>query len=189
MFSLKSHRYLNHKGTENIETNRFLLRKFQINDAYDIYKNWTSDVESARYNAWNIHENIDITKEYLLDWIKMYEKFNYYHWGIMDKGTKEIIGSVSATNIKDRKKYCEIGYTVARKLWNNGIATETVKAVICYLTDEIGFTCIRAMHDVRNKASGRVMEKVGMKYVTSKKQIFLNSKNFIMNCCIYDYKI
>jgi ribosomal-protein-alanine N-acetyltransferase len=187
MFLLNKDVYLKHIGTQNIETKRFLLRKFDRNDIKDIYSNWTSDIEAAKYNAWKVHDSEKVTSEYLIEWIKLYEKLNYYHWAITDKTTKEVIGSISASNINDRKKYCEVGYTIARKYWNQGIATEVLIKLIDYLTNSVGFITVRALHDVRNKASGRVMEKAGMIYFKNKKQLFLNSDNLIMNCCVYDY--
>jgi len=169
-------------------TDRFFLRKFQIEDAEDVYTNWTSDSESAKYNAWKVHSSINVTKEYLSEWIKHYEKKDYYLWAITDKNTKEVIGSISATNIKNKKGYCEIGYTVARKYWNKGIATEVLISILEFLTKEVGFKIVRAFHHINNTASGKVMQKAGMKYVQNKKQFFLNSEKLVMNCCVYDYK-
>lgn len=188
MFLFKREIYLKHKGTQNIETKRFLLRKFQKYDVQDIYNNWTSDTEAARYNAWKVHDSESVTREYLAEWIKLSQKSNYYHWAITDKETEEVIGSISVSNIKDKKRYCEIGYTVARKYWNQGIATEVLSIVIEYLIKDIGFVNIRALHDVMNKASGRVMEKAGMVYVKNTRQFFLNNDKIIMDCCVYDYK-
>jgi len=189
MFLFKREFHLKHKGTENIETKRFLLRKFQKYDVNDIYNNWTSDKEAAKYNAWEVHDSLSVTREYLAEWIIGYEKQNYYHWAIADKLTEEVIGSISVSNIKHSNRYCEIGYTIARKYWNHGIATEVLIEVIKFLMNNVGFNNIHAIHDVRNKASGRVMENAGMTYVKNKKKFFLNSEKFIMDCSIYKYKI
>ncbi|HNZ82168.1 MAG TPA: GNAT family N-acetyltransferase [Sedimentibacter sp.] len=175
-------------GTVQLETKRFLLRKFQMSDAHDIYSNWLSDEDSARYNAWRVHSSIEVTKEYLSEWISLYKKNDYYHWAVADKVTDEVIGSVTVSNIKKRKKYCEIGYTIAKKLWNKGIATEVLICTLNYLTQEAGFERICALHDIRNEASGKVMKKAGMQFVKNKTQIYLNSNNIIMKCRLYEYK-
>lgn len=189
MFFVKNKSFVKHKGTQNIDTGRFLLRKFKLDDANDIFTNWTSDKESCKYNAWNVHSSINVTSSYLENWIKYSDKLNYYHWAITDKNTYEVIGSISVSNIKDKVGYCEIGYTVARKYWNQGIATEVLINVINYLTNDVGFTNIRAFYDIRNKASGRVMEKANMKYIKNQKKFFLNSNTLVMNCAVYEYKI
>lgn len=188
MLCFKNETYLKHIGTQDILTERFFLRKFQMEDLNDVYSNWTSDPESAKYNAWKVHSSINVTKEYLIGWIKNYHKNNYYLWAITDKKTKEVIGSISATNIKNKMRYCEIGYTVARKYWNQGIATEVLIGILEFLSKEVGFKNIRAYHHINNTASGKVMQKAGMKYVKNKKQFFLNSEKLMMNCCVYDYK-
>lgn len=180
---------LNHKGTVDISTKRFFLRKFEKKDVNDVYNNWTSHEEAARYNAWSVHSSISVTAEYLSEWIKSYEKESYYNWAITDKNTGEVLGSISASNVSDKKSYCEIGYTVSGKYWNMGIATEVLVEVINFLTEEVGFKNITAYHDVRNAASGRVMEKAGMTYEKNKLRFFLNSDKIVINCCVYRYKI
>ena len=44
-----------------------------------------------------------------------------------------------------------------------GYTSEALEAVIKYLFSE-GHKCLIASHDLENPASGRVMEKCGMKY-------------------------
>ena len=188
MLIYKNDDNLKHKGTVTLYTDRFILRKFHINDVHEVFLNWSSDKDSAKYNAWSVHSSENVTKEYLSDWIDCYKKNNYYHWAIMDNINEEVIGSVSVSNVKDKKKYCEIGYTVAKKRWNEGIATEVVIRVLEFLVDEVGFKTVRAMHDIRNEASGKVMRKAGMVFVKNKIQIFLSGQNFIMKCSVYDYK-
>ncbi|MEL7646942.1 MAG: GNAT family N-acetyltransferase [Sedimentibacter sp.] len=179
---------LKHLGTLDLETERFFLRKFRLDDVHQIFQNWSSDQESARYNAWNVHDNENTTREYVEEWIAGYKKPSYYHWAIIDKKNLEVIGSISVSSVKDRKKYCEIGYTVAQKRWNQGIATEVLMRVLSFLADDVGFETVRAMHDVRNAASGRVMEKSGMIFVKHKTQIFLSGQNLVMKCSVYEYK-
>ncbi|NLJ58619.1 MAG: GNAT family N-acetyltransferase [Tissierellia bacterium] len=178
---------LKKSGTKELETERFILRKFKMSDAKDVYNNWASDRDSAKYNAWKIHSSIEITKEYLYSWIQAYEGQYYYNWAIVSKDNKEVVGSISVSRVKKRKKYCEIGYTIAKKLWNRGIATEVLICVINFLTKEEGFKTIRALHDVRNLASGKVMKKAGMKFVKNKLMFFLSVNNFIMKCSVYEY--
>lgn len=179
---------IKHIGTITLYTERFILRRFQLNDYHEVYENWGSDYEAAKYNAWSVHENEKITKTYVTEWVESYKSKKNYHWAVVDKQTEEVIGSISVSNIKSRKRYCEVGYTVAKKRWNEGIATEILKTVLNFLTNEVGFETIRAMHDVRNIASGKVMEKAGMMYVKNKFCFFLSGMNLFMNCRVYEYK-
>ena len=57
----------------------------------------------------------------------------------------------------------EIGYNVARPLWGRGLATEAAAAVVGFGFDGLGLERIEAVADIRNAASWRVMEKLGMR--------------------------
>jgi len=56
----------------------------------------------------------------------------------------------------------ELGYWIAKESWNCGYATEASQAVIDFGFGTLGLHRIQARHLVRNPASGRVMEKLGM---------------------------
>lgn len=177
---------LSHMGTITLYTERFYLRQYELKDVHDVYENWSSDYDSAKYNAWSVHESESVTKGYVEEWVDNYRKLNYYNWAIVDQN--EVIGSISVSNIKSWKKSCEIGYTITKKRWNEGIATEVLIRILKFLTEDVGFETIRAMHHVKNKASGRVMEKAGMVFVKNQMQFFLSGNNLLMNCSIYEYK-
>lgn len=48
---------LNHVGTQIIETPRLILRRFQIDDAEQMYNNWASDTLVTKYLSWSAHKN------------------------------------------------------------------------------------------------------------------------------------
>lgn len=64
---------------------------------------------------------------------------------------------------RDKFQTCEIGYNYGSKYWGNGYATEALKEVCRYLLDKVGYRLVEAQHISANPASGRVMEKAGMK--------------------------
>ncbi len=59
----------------------------------------------------------------------------------------------------------EFGYSVARRQWGRGLATEAARAVIEAAFANFGrLVRVRAMADTRNLASRRVLEKLGMRH-------------------------
>ena len=154
---------LNHVGTENIETERLLLRKFIINDAEQMFNNWAKDPDNVKYLSWKAHKNISETREILSIWINEYKNKNSYRWCINLKEKCEVIGSIDVVNIMEARSTCEIGYVLSKKYWNNGFMTEALRAVINYLFGNVGFNRIQLLHLVDNPASGKVMIKCGMK--------------------------
>lgn len=57
----------------------------------------------------------------------------------------------------------ELGYWVGRPYWGQGIATEAARAMLGVGFVTLGLNRIQAMHFTRNRASGRVLEKIGMR--------------------------
>ena len=58
-----------------INTKRFYLRKFKIQDAQFMFNNWASDLEVTKYLTWNPHKSIDDSKEF----IKAFEENRVIH--------------------------------------------------------------------------------------------------------------
>lgn len=67
-----------------------------------------------------------------------------------------------------------MGYGLCKKFWNRGITTEAGKAVIEQVKKD-GLPYITATHDKNNPGSGKVMEKLGMRYCYSPKEIQIES--------------
>ena len=61
---------MNNKGTEKIETNRLILRKFLKTDAHNMYKNWASEECVANGAGFAVHTNEIITQEVINIWRK-----------------------------------------------------------------------------------------------------------------------
>lgn len=163
---------LNHKGSGIIETERLILRQYRSTDAELMFKNWASDREVARFLTWNAHRSIADTEAIINLWISQYNELSRYNWIIVLKETGEPIGSIDVVHIYDNTDTAEIGYCIGRKWWNNGITTEAFRAVIKYLFEEIGFNQVRAAHAVKNPASGKVMEKCGLRFEGTFRQFF-----------------
>ena len=167
---------LTHKGTVPIITKRLKLRRYELDDAYDMFKNWAADNEVTKFLSWKPHDNIDVTKEFVVQSISKYNN-NIYYWGIELKEIGEIIGDISIVRLEEAHLSCEIGYCMSRKYWGNGIMTEALKAVIDYLFAEVGFNRIAAKHDTNNVGSGKVMIKSGMSYEGTLRQVKLRNNN------------
>jgi len=154
---------MKNKGTRTIETKRLILRKFRIEDAEHMFKNWASDPEVSRFLTWPPHPDVQLTRALLADWIGKYEDLGYYNWVIELKEIGEPVGNISVVHLKENIEAAEIGYCLGQAWWGRGIMPEALKAVTEYLFDEVGLNRVAAYHDSNNPKSGRVMQKAGMK--------------------------
>ncbi|MDE6708964.1 MAG: GNAT family N-acetyltransferase, partial [Oscillospiraceae bacterium] len=78
----------------------------------------------------------------------------------------------------------EIGYSLRKPCWSKGIMTEAFSAIIPYLF-EVGFNRIDAAHAVKNPASGRVMQKCGLKYEGTFRQFFRSTAGELLDLSFY----
>ena len=166
---------LTHKGTITIETPRLILRRARMEDAEPMFRNWANDPEVTKYLTWPIHESMEVTRNLLVNWVESYQKDDYYQWMIVLKEIDEPIGSITASTV-GRTQSAHIGYCIGKRWWHQGIMSETLKAVMDFLFDEVGYHRVEAMHDPNNPHSGGVMKKCGMKYEGTLRQADRNNQ-------------
>ena len=167
---------MNHCGTRMIETKRLLLRKFVIEDADAMFRNWASDKEVTKFLTWSAYTSSETAMWVLDEWAVSYKKPDYYQWAIVLKDIKEPIGSISVVKIDEKTEMAEIGYCIGRSWWNQGITSEALRAVIDFMFDQVGANRIQAKHDVNNPHSGMVMKKCGMKYEGTMRSAGVNNQ-------------
>ena len=171
---------LNHKGTKTIETERLILRPFVMEDAEAMYRNWASDDQVTKHLTWPTHASVEVSRMVLQDWTSHYGESDFYNWAIILKENgPEPIGSIAVVHIDARIDGAAMGYCMSRIHWRKGIMAEALTALIDFLFDEVGFNRIEADHDPRNPASGRVMEKSGMRHEGIMRQAGVSNQGII----------
>jgi [ribosomal protein S5]-alanine N-acetyltransferase len=73
----------------------------------------------------------------------------------------DIIGAITLTLAMAHARG-ELGYWIGRGMWGRGYATEAGRALVAFGFANLQLNRIQAQHFLRNPASGRVLEKIGM---------------------------
>ncbi len=142
------------------ETERLILRKPYLEDAEDLFSTYTQDPEVCRYMVWTPHKSIEKTREWLRFCVENWDEKRYLEFIIQDRESSRAIG-MTGVRINDFK--ATLGYVLAKPFWNRGIVTEACAPLLSELIGREEIYRIEAFHDTENPASGRVMEKLGMK--------------------------
>ncbi|WP_124099058.1 GNAT family N-acetyltransferase [Ruminococcus sp. Marseille-P6503] len=147
--------------TPVLETDRLILRPLTVKDAPAVFK-WTSDERVAKYMIYQRHENIETT----IAWLESIKDASEdsFHWGFVLKENGRLIGSGSIKYRKEEKCW-SFGYNISYDCWNRGYTTEAAKRMIEFAYKEHGARDFISEHAVDNPASGRVMEKCGLKFL------------------------
>ena len=159
---------MKHIGTQTLETERLLLRKSDINDA-DEYDDNTEGQRTF------FREQV----------INEYNKLNFYFWTIVEKANNKAVGYMRTVNDDEKMCSCEMAYEIKAKYRNNGYSSEALKRLLEFLLVEVEYNRISAGHLADNPASGRVMEKAGMKYEGTRRQDNRNSEGVLTDSKLY----
>ncbi len=145
-----------------METERILLRPWLEEDAEALYRH-ASDPEVGPRAGWSPHKSVDESRDIIRTLFA-----NDHTWAIVQKESREPIGCIcyytpDESNIGIGPNDAEVGYWVARPYWNRGIATEALQLLIDYCFRQRGFRTLWADYFPGNQASGRIMQKCGLK--------------------------
>ena len=140
-----------------LETERLLLRPFQFEDV-DHVLTYSQDPEFGRY--------LPIPQPYTLgDAVEFVARKLLADWSTRPRFAivlgRQVVGGIGL-NINEHHEIAELGYGLARPLWNRGLTTEAARAVVAWGFDRYPLYKIYARAFLSNSGSWRVMEKLGM---------------------------
>ncbi len=174
---------MKHLGTKEIQTDRLILRKFKHSDVNFAFKNWCNDDRVTKHLMWPTHADVSVTQNIINEWVKSYEKDNFYLWAIVLKETGEPIGSISIVEINEKCNCVQIGYAIGFEWWNKGIVSQAFSAIIPFIFEKMKANRIGANHDINNPASGKVMLKCNLKYEGTLRQADYNNQGIVDVAC------
>lgn len=176
---------MKNSGTQRIETDRLILRRYVIEDADAMYKNWASDSDVTKFLTWQPHSSVEVSRGIIENWLKEYSDEKYYQWAIVLKANgNEPIGDISVVQMNEDISMVHIGYCLGRAWWRRGIMSEALKAVMDFMFDTVEVNRVESRHDPMNPNSGKVMQKCGMKYEGTLRSADRNNQG-ICDACYY----
>lgn len=176
---------MEHIGTQTIETERLILRKFKLSDAQNMFDNYAGREKVTEYVCWSYYKNVEGTKDYLENFVlPEYNKESTYRWAIVWKENNEVIGCIDVCDSNERKRCAELGWVLGDDYWGRGIMPEAGRSVLKYLFS-VGYERIQATHHPKNPKSGRVMEKIGMQFEGILKKHSMFKNNQLVDCCMW----
>lgn len=156
----KTNQELYYERTPVLETERLILRPLTPEDAEAAFL-WHSDPRVNKFMSYPLYIDVCQTVHWINDIVPIEEDF---HWGIVLKENNILIGSISIGPMGNDDGAWGFGYNIRYEYWNKGYTTEATKRIIEFSHDVHGIKNFTASHAVDNPASGRVMEKCGLKF-------------------------
>lgn len=144
-----------------IKTDRLFLVPMEMKYLHSTHE-YAADLENTKYMINLPNETLEDTKGFILYAEEEWKKSNpgFFEYAILMDGKH--IGAISLYPEKDDPVTAELGWTVNKKYWRQGICTEAAKALVQYARERYGINRFIAHCDAENLASSTVMEKIGM---------------------------
>lgn len=137
----------------------------------------------AQYSGWNPYATLETARETVCQFIASYDAEHSYSW-VMEIDDM-IVGTIGAYDYRDDR--IEVGFSIVRSWQGRGLATEALKKVLDYLTENEGIPCVTAWCASENIGSRRVLEKAGMSlFCTEKDGLFVGDR--VYDKLDYEYK-
>lgn len=153
----------------DLKTERLLLRRFRPGDA--------SEVQQLAGNINVSKMTLNIPYPYAPGlaeaWIgthqEAWESRTRVAYAIVKLNSHQLLGTTGLVSIDGLQ--AKLGYWIGEPYWGMGYCTEATKALIQFAFQRIGLQSIAAEHLTSNPASGKVMEKAGMKHIATTQKI------------------
>ncbi|WP_209342520.1 GNAT family N-acetyltransferase [Flavonifractor sp. AGMB03687] len=148
-----------------LETERLLLRPFTEEDAAGLYA-YASHPEVGPWAGWKPHADVEESLRVIREIFQPSDTL-----AVVQKSDGRLIGSAGFVG-KHRTELGtpseEVGYSLARDCWGQGLIPEAVEAILHHAFLDLGYAAIWAAYYDGNRKSKRVMQKCGMTYRLSR---------------------
>jgi RimJ/RimL family protein N-acetyltransferase len=146
-----------------IETGRLLLRQIRADDENHIH-DYASDPEVVRLMIWGPNTR-EATREFLDRALLAQTQWPRDDVGLAIelKSERRMIGSIELRIQDHANRTADFGYVLNRKYWGHGYMTESARAILDVAFNQLKMHRVWATCHAQNRASYRVMEKLGMR--------------------------
>lgn len=144
-----------------LTTKRIILRPLVPEDAEDL-KEWLGLNEIYTYWGRKATAGEKNPESMFVDprpWVKRKPSLDF-RWAVVYKENNKVIGELQIFDIENNRMG-DVAYRFNPKYWGQGIATESLQAVIKFIFENTEMKRLNARADVRNIASNKVLQKCG----------------------------
>ncbi|MFM2484430.1 GNAT family N-acetyltransferase [Celerinatantimonas yamalensis] len=165
-----------------LTSERLFLRPIVQSDCASLFSIY-GDPKTNAFNPSGPYPDLVYTQSVLDRWTKHWDEYGFGHWAIISpQESKEVIGFGGIT-VRDflGTEINNLGYRLGVNGWGKGFATEFCRTVIEFGFNQLGLTTISATVRENHIASQRVLEKAGLHFENSVKDIPDAPKSLVFN--------
>jgi RimJ/RimL family protein N-acetyltransferase len=158
-----------------LETERLLIREYVAEDWLAAHA-YRGDLEVARYMAPRVAENLEQTRAWLEETRRRSAQPSrrLYDLAVTLRSDGRLIGQIWIEPLAADSPAADemsVGYMLHRDHWGRGYATEAVRAIVRFGFEALGARQVSARCFEANRASARVLEKAGLRFVLREEDV------------------
>jgi len=157
-----------------IETKRLRLVTLSESDITEL----VPLIGDRRVAATTLRIHQPITENDAREFLNSPAKENELRMGVRLRENGRLLGGIGLHPYPEHKR-AELGYWIGVPYWGQGFATEAAREVVKYGFEKAQLNRIFAAHFKHNPASGKVLQKIGMKYEGCMRQNILKWGDFV----------
>ncbi|WP_338069947.1 GNAT family N-acetyltransferase [Bifidobacterium merycicum] len=163
--------------TEVLTTERLTLRPWKVGDADEtrVLFSLASNPHIGPRAGWPAHRSVEDSAAIIRGVLSTDETY-----AVVLSATGEPVGSIGlkplsgiiAPSAEENRGALEIGYWIGEPYWGRGLVPEAARELMRYGFEDLGLEAIWGTHDVNNKQSSRVMDKLGLRIVRTRDHVY-----------------
>jgi RimJ/RimL family protein N-acetyltransferase len=147
---------------ETFHTNRLIADRLRLDDYADLCRMHQDSKVMATLAG---TRSDDWTQQFLHREVTHWEHHGFGLWMFRDKINGQFVGRGGLRNTHvGGNDEIELAYSLMSEFWGKGLATEMAEASLKVGFEQLGLADVVCFTMTTNRASQRVMEKVGFKY-------------------------
>lgn len=144
----------------SLESKRLQLRELNHGDLEQLFSIFSDPKVTEFYNV----KTFTSKKEAKALFDRRWERFHSGRgicWAIVPKSQGLVVGTCGFNAWFNQRRVGDLGYELARPFWNQGLMSEALREVVQFGFDTLKLVQQRAWVIPENRASARVLEKIG----------------------------
>jgi len=151
------------KNFPELHTGRLLLRGFSLADKEEVLQLAGAREIAAKTLSIPHPLKPEDAEQWIRDKQDNFKQMKEIAWAICNRSDGLLLGAVGMS-LNKKNDSGELGFWMGKPYWGNGYTTEAAGEVLDYTFGKLKLNRVEAHHMTGNKASGRVLEKLGMQY-------------------------
>lgn len=164
-----------------LETKRLILDNWRPRDAAALFA-YAKDPAVGPPAGWKPHESPRESRRIIKTLFRPEGT-----WKIVYKETGQAIGTIGLSQDRRRPgvKARELGYSMSREYWGQGLMTEAAECVLAYGFERLGLSLISVQTAPDNARSQGVIKKLGFHPEGVERRSFVDYRGEVLDECIY----